>query len=333
MSGFLHGLLYGLIIVNGLLIVTALNIWFERKLSARMQSRLGPTRVGPVGLFQPLADVLKLMSKEDLIPKDADRALFTLAPLLAVVCALAAAAVVPFSPDVVAADLDVGVIWVLAVGSITTIAVFMAGWASNNKFALLGGMRAIAQAVSYEVPLVLSAMVPVVLTGTMSVSGIVLWQSEHTWLAAWPLVPGLPAFVIFFLALVAESNRIPFDIPEAESELVAGITTEYTGMKFALFYLGEYVHTLVGSAVASALFLGGWSGPFVAELPWLGLLWMVLKTLSLFFVITWARWSLVRFRSDQLLAICWKWLVPISVALVLLAAMWVELAPAAWGGR
>ncbi|MEZ4336067.1 MAG: complex I subunit 1 family protein [Sandaracinaceae bacterium] len=286
MSGLLHGLLYGLVIVNALLLVSAANIWFERKLSARMQSRLGPTRVGPAGTLQPFADVVKLLVKEDVIPRDGDRVLFTVAPLLASLCALSAAAVVPFSEDVVAADLDVGVVWVLAVGSVTTIAVFMAGWASNNKFALLGGMRAIAQAVSYEVPLVLVAMVPVILTGTMSLSGIVEHQSEHTWLAFWPVLPGLPAFVIFFLALVAEANRIPFDIPEAESELVAGVTTEYTGMKFALFYLGEYVHTLVGSAVAATLFLGGWSGPFVSGLPWLGLVYMVVKTLLLFVLIT-----------------------------------------------
>jgi NADH-quinone oxidoreductase subunit H len=334
MTSLLHGLFYGLLIVNAILVTSALNIWFERKFSARMQSRLGPTRVGPAGLLQPIADVLKLMSKEDTIPANADRVLFTAAPLLAALCALAAAAVVPFTREVVAADLDVGVLWVLAVGSITTIAIFMAGWSSNNKYALLGGMRSIAQAVSYEVPLVLAAMVPVILTGTMSLSGIVTWQSEHLWLAAWPVIPGLPAFGIFFLAMVAEANRIPFDIPEAESELVAGITTEYSGMKFALFYLGEYVHTLVGSAVAAALFLGGWSGPLAAELPWLGLLYMAIKTLTLFFVITWVRWTLVRFRSDQLLAICWKWLVPISVALVLLAAAWVGLAPEAWvGGR
>ncbi|MBX7190944.1 MAG: NADH-quinone oxidoreductase subunit NuoH [Sandaracinaceae bacterium] len=327
MSALLRGFVYGLLVVNAVLLTSAVNIWFERKFSARMQSRVGPTRVGPLGLLQPFADVAKLMSKEDTVPASGNRVLFTAAPLLATVCALAAAAVVPFTPDVVAADLDVGVLWVLAVGSITTIAIFMAGWASNNKFALLGGMRSIAQAVSYEVPLVLSAMVPVVLSGTMSLSGIVTWQSEHLWIAAWPLIPGLPAFVIFFLAMTAEANRIPFDIPEAESELVAGVTTEYSGMKFALFYVGEYAHTLVGSAIASALFLGGWSGPMAATMPWLGLVYMVVKTLFLFFMITWVRWSLVRFRSDQLLAICWKWLVPISVGLVLVAALWVELVP------
>ena len=230
----------------------------------------------------------------------------------------------PFSPDVIAADLDVGVIWVLAIGGVTTIATFMAGWASNNKFALLGGMRAIAQAVSYEVPLVLVAMVPVILSGSLSLSGIVAWQREHHMIALWPIIPGLPAFIIFFLSMLAEANRIPFDIPEAESELVAGVTTEYSGMKFALFYLGEYVHTMVGSATAAALFLGGWDGPF---LPGLG--WMVAKTLLLFTAVVWIRWTLLRFRSDQLLAICWRWLVPAATALVFLAALWVQLMPGA----
>jgi NADH-quinone oxidoreductase subunit H len=183
-------------------------------------------------------------------------------------------------------------------------------------------MRAIAQSVSYGVPLVLAVLVPVILSGSLSVSGVVLWQSQHHWVAAWPIVPGLPAFVLFFTAMLAESNRIPFDIPEAESELVAGVTTEYTGMKFTLFYLAEYVHTLVGSAVAAALFLGGWDGPFHP-----GLAWMVLKTLALFVLVYWVRWSLLRLRSDQLLALCWKWLTPIGVGLVILAAAWVEVFP------
>ena len=322
MTGLLHGAVYGAVIVTVLLTVTALGLWFERKFAGRMQSRLGPTMVGPIGLLQPVADVVKLLQKEDIVPRDADRPLFDLAPLLSAMLALAVAAVVPFSPKAIASDLDVGVLWVLAIGGLTVIPTFMAGWASNNKFALLGGMRAIAQSVSYGVPLVLAVLVPVILTGTLSVSGIVLWQTQHHWLAVWPVIPGLPAFVLFFLAMLAESNRIPFDIPEAESELVAGVTTEYTGMKFTLFYMAEYVHTLVGSAVAAALFLGGWDGPFAP-----GLVWMVLKTLALFVSVYWVRWSLLRLRSDQLLALCWKYLTPIGVALVIGAAAWVLYAP------
>jgi len=317
---WVHGALYALVGGSVILGTVAVGIWFERKLAGRMQSRLGPTRVGPIGLLQPVADLVKLLQKEEITPDNADGPLFNLAPLLACLCALGVAAVVPFAPDLIASDLDVGVPFVLALGGMTSIAIFMAGWASNNKLALLGGMRSVAQAISYEVPLVLAALVPCILAGSMGIGDIVRWQAAHHMIALWPIVPGLPAFVLFFTSMLAESNRIPFDIPEAESELVAGVTTEYTGMKFALFYLGEYLHTLVGSAVAAALFLGGWDGPFFP-----GLHWMVLKTLLLFTAVYWVRWTLLRFRSDQLLDLCWRWAVPAAVGLVLLAAAWVVL--------
>jgi NADH-quinone oxidoreductase subunit H len=318
MTPWLHGALYAAVAGSLILATVALGIWFERKLAARLQTRLGPTMVGPIGLLQPIADLVKLVQKEAIVPADADGPLFDLAPILAALCALGVAAVVPFAPDLVAADLDVGVLWVLALGGVTSIAIFMAGWASNNKLALLGGMRSMAQAVSYEVPLVLSALVPCILAGSMSVGDIVRWQAAHHAIAL--TLPGLGALAIFFASMLAESNRIPFDIPEAESELVAGVTTEYTGMRFALFYLGEYVHTLVGSAVAAALFLGGWDGPFAP-----GLHWMVAKTLLLFAAVYWVRWTFLRYRSDQLLELCWRRVVPAAVALVLLAAVWVEL--------
>lgn len=311
-------LLYAVLLVSVMLTVTVFALWFERKFAARMQSRLGPTMVGPAGLLQPVADAVKLMQKEDIRPKRADRGLFDLAPPLAALCAIGAAAVVPFSPDMVLADLDLGVLFVLAIGAVTVLPVFLAGWASNNKFALLGGMRAIAQSISYEIPLLLGAMVPVILSGSMKLSDIVRFQAEHQWLAVWPFFLGIPAFVLFMLAMLAESNRIPFDIPEAESELVAGVTTEYTGMKFALFYLAEYVHTLVASAMASVLFLGGWDGPFAP-----GLHWMLLKTFGLFALVYWVRWSFLRYRSDQLMRICWYFLVPVGVALVAVAGIWV----------
>ena len=322
MTPLARGAAYGAVIVTVLLSIVALAIWFERKFAGRMQSRLGPTLVGPVGLLQPIADVLKLLQKEDIVPADADHALFNAAPVLAVLFSLGAAAVVPFSPATIAADLDVGVLYVLAIGGLMVIPTFAAGWASNNKFALLGGMRAVAQSVSYGVPLVLATLVPILLAGTLSLSGIVQWQSHHHWFAFWPIIPGLPAFFVFFLAMLAESNRIPFDIPEAESELVAGVTTEYTGAKFTLFYMGEYLHTLVGSAVAAALFFGGWDGPFAPGLPW-----MVGKTLALFVMVYWVRWSLLRFRADQLMELCWKRLTPLAVGLVLLAAAWTQFVP------
>ncbi len=318
MNELVHGALYGTLIATAILSTIAMGIWFERKFAGRMQQRLGPTIVGPAGLLQPFADIIKLLQKEDIVPRDADRGLFDLAPILAVVCSLGVAAVIPFSPSIIASDLDVGVLWVLGIGGLMVIPTFAAGWGSNNKFALLGAMRAIAQSVSYGVPLVLAVLVPVVLSGSLSISGIVAWQAQHHWFAVWPIVPGLPAFVIFFLAMLAESNRIPFDIPEAESELVAGITTEYTGAKFTLFYMAEYVHTLVGSALGAALFFGGWDGPFAP-----GLHWMVLKTLTLFVLIYWVRWSLLRFRADQLMRLCWTWLTPIGVALLLVSAAWV----------
>lgn len=317
MNGLVHGLLWGVVIITVLMTVTAFGLWFERKFAARMQSRLGPTMVGRAGLLQPVADLLKLLQKEDVRVERSDRLLFDLAPLFAAVCAIGAAAFVPFSPDVVGAELDLGVLFLLAIGALTVLPIFAAGWSSNNKFALLGGMRAVAQSISYEVPLLLAALVPVVLTGSMDLGAIVRFQAEHHWLAVWPFFLGIPAFALFLLSMLAESNRIPFDIPEAESELVAGVTTEYTGMKFALFYMGEYVHTLVASAVAAALFLGGWDGPFAP-----GLHWMVAKTLLLFVAVYWLRWSLLRFRSDQLLRISWHYLVPAGVALVGGAGAW-----------
>ena len=318
---YVHGAAYGVVIVTVLMTITAWSIWFERKFAGRMQSRVGPTLVGPFGLLQPMADALKLLQKEDIVPAKADRPLFNLAPPLTVLFALATAAVVPFGPEVIAADLDIGVLWVLAMGGLTVFPVWIAGWASNNKYALLGGMRAVAQGVSYEIPLVLAALVPVTLAGSMSISDIVRYQEKHGWIVGFPPGPGLLAFLIFFLASLAEANRIPFDIPEAESELIAGVTTEYTGMKFGLFYLAEYLHTLIVSAVAAALFFGGWAGPFgVAP----GLHWMVVKTLLLFFGVFWVRWTFLRFRADQLMALCWKYLVPAGLVLVMLAAGWVH---------
>lgn len=313
--------LYAALVVAVLLTVTVFALWFERKFAARMQSRMGPTMVGPAGLLQPVADAVKLMQKEDIRPAGADWPLFNLAPPLAALCAIGAAAVIPFSPDMVLSNLDLGVLYVLAIGAVTVLPVFTAGWASNNKFALLGGMRAVAQSISYEVPLLLAALVPVVLAGSMNLTAIVRFQAEHHWLAVWPFFLGLPAFALFMLAMLAESNRIPFDIPEAESELVAGVTTEYTGMKFALFYLAEYVHTLVASAMAAVLFLGGWDGPFAP-----GLHWMLVKTFVLFALVYWVRWSFLRFRSDQLMRICWYWLVPAGVVLVAAAGVWVVYA-------
>jgi NADH-quinone oxidoreductase subunit H len=247
--------------------------------------------------------------------------LFNLAPPLTVLLAVGTLAVVPFAPGLIVADLHIGILFALSLGSLMVFPVWMAGWASNNKYALLGGMRTVAQSISYEIPLLLSAVVPIILADSFRVGDIVNAQLGGQWFALWPVGPGALAFVLFFLSSLAESNRIPFDIPEAESELVAGVTTEYTGMKFGLFYLAEYLHTLVISAVAAALFLGGWDGPGSDD----GLHWMMLKTLLIFGSIFWIRWSYMRYRSDQLMAICWKFFLPSGLVLVMASAVWVHL--------
>ena len=318
---WVHGLVMGLILGNVALGITGYSIWFERKFAGRMQNRPGPSVVGPWGLLQPLADVLKLMQKEDIVPRDADKTLYNIAPPLTVFCALSTLAVVPVAPGVIIADLHIGILFALSIGSLAVFPVWMAGWASNNKYALLGGMRSAAQSISYEIPLLLSATVPIILADSFRVTDIVTAQLGGNWFAFWPPGPGLAAFALFFLCSLAEANRIPFDIPVAESELVSGVSTEYTGMKFGLFQLAEYLHTFIISLVASALFLGGWDGPGDND----GLIWMAIKTLTLFAGIFWIRWSYMRYRSDQLMAICWKFFLPLGLALVMLSALWVHL--------
>ena len=318
-NAWLHGLVLGAVVAGLAMGVAAYSIWYERKFAAKLQNRPGPTEVGPAGLLQLVADSLKMLQKEQIIPAAADRPLFLLAPVLVLVGALGALAVIPWSRTLIVADLHIGVLFALAAASLMLIPVWMAGWGSNNKYALLGGMRTVAQGISYEVPLLLAATVPVVLTQSFRLGDIVTAQEGLRWFALWPPGPGAIAFVLFMTTALAEANRIPFDIPEAESELVAGVTVEYTGITFGLFYIAEYLHTLVASAIASALFLGGWDmGPLGS-----GLHWMLLKTLVLFGSIFWVRWTLLRLRSDQLMELCWKWLVPLGLGLVVTSALWV----------
>ncbi len=314
---WLLGAVAGFVVVNGMMVTAAWSIWFERKFAGAMQNRPGPTQVGWAGLLQPVADLLKLVQKEDIVPTNADRALFNLAPPLGMICVLAGLAVFPWAPGWVPADLDIGLLFILSISSLITIPVWMAGWSSNNKYALLGGMRAAAQAVSFEVPLLLSALVPIILGGSLRLGDIVEAQADGRWFAFWPPGPGSVAFVLFMLASLAEANRIPFDIPEAESELVAGITTEYVGMKFGLIYLAEYLHTAVSSLLGATLFLGGWDGPGPD-----GVHWLLLKSFALFAGIFWVRWTLLRYRADQFMALCWRVFVPVSLACVALAAVW-----------
>jgi NADH-quinone oxidoreductase subunit H len=317
------GLLAG--IVSGAVILL---VWLERKIIARMQDRYGPNRVGPFGLLQTVADAIKLLSKEDIVPARVDKIIWALSPIVVLAAALMAWAVIPWSPSVVPSDLNVGVLFLLSMGSLPVIGVVMAGWGSNNKYALLGGMRSAAQLVSYEIPGVLAALVPVMLAGTMSLTGIVQAQESTTLLPNWWFVftPwGFIAFVIFLISGIAETNRTPFDLIEAESELAAGFHTEYSGMRFALFFLAEYANVFAVSAIGATLFLGGWAGP----LPFLpsfgpGIVFFLGKTFVMVFVFMWIRSTLPRLRYDQLMNFAWKRLLPAGLVNVGITAVWIS---------
>jgi NADH-quinone oxidoreductase subunit H len=297
-------------------------VYVETKIAGFMQDRIGPKRVGPHGLLQTIADAVKLMFKEAIYPAGADKMLFILAPCLVVVGAFLSFVVLPFSSRLQAVDLNVGLFYVVAVSSISTVGLIMAGWASNNKYALFGAMRSAAQIVSYEIPAVMVLLTVVMMAGSLSLQDIVRAQGgglSHWFLFRYfPLMP--VAFLIFFTAGLAECNRAPFDIPEAESELVAGFHTEYSGFFFAMFFLAEYTEMFVVSVVASVLFLGGWWAPLPAlqQLGPVGLgpIWLVAKAWSLVFVMMWLRWTLPRLRVDQLMHVAWKVLLPISMVLV-----------------
>ncbi|HKC97837.1 MAG TPA: NADH-quinone oxidoreductase subunit NuoH [Methylomirabilota bacterium] len=315
------------IVLNVLLGLVAYVTLLERKFAARMQSRIGPYYVGrPHGWLQPIADALKLMMKEDIVPTTSDRSVYNLAPLVFLVPCLLIFATIPFAPALGVADLNIGVLFFLAVSSLEIVGLFMGGWGSNNKYALLSAMRAVNQIISYDLPFIFAALVPVVLAGSMQMSAIVAAQ-RGLWYIAYPVV-GQLAFVAFVVATLAAENRVPFDILEAESELVAGFRVEYSGMKFALIQLGEYAHMLGTSFLGALLFLGGWLGPGPAAL---GPLWLLLKALVIFLLVTWVRWSFVRIRVDQILAISWKLLMPATLVL-LLAAGFVVATRGAGGG-
>jgi NADH-quinone oxidoreductase subunit H len=287
----------------------------ERKFAARMQSRIGPYRVGPHGLLQPIADAVKLMMKEDLVPDAADRPVFNLAPIVFLVPCMLIFATIPFAPGLGVADLNIGILFFLAVSSMEIVGLFMAGWGSNNKYAMLSAMRAVNQIISYDLPFVFSALVPVVLAGSLRLSDVAAAQ-EGLWFVFYPVI-GQIGFVFFLISTLAAENRVPFDILEAESELVAGFRVEYSGMKFALIQLGEYAHVIGSSFLGALLFLGAWAGPGP---EWLGPLWFLLKALFVFLLVTWVRWSFVRIRVDQILALSWKLLLPSTLALLFATA-------------
>ena len=297
----------------------------ERKIAAFVQVRKGPNRVGPWGLMQPAADGIKLLFKEEMVPAGADKVLFFLAPILTMIPAMVIMAVVPIGPDVEffgrsirlgISDLNVGMLYILSVASVAVYGIVLAGWSSANKYSLLGGLRASAQMISYEIALGLSIIGPIILAGTMSLQGIITAQQQSTWYVLWQPVGAL----VFFLAGLAEVNRAPFDMPEAEQELTAGYFTEYSGMKFSLFFMGEYIKMVAVCAIATTLFLGGYLGPYVEQLPWLGILYFTIKTTALLFLMIWIRLTLPRLRYDQLMAFGWKVLLPLSLANVVVTA-------------
>jgi NADH-quinone oxidoreductase subunit H len=303
----------------------ALTTVLERKGLGRIQNRYGPNRVGPYGFLQPVADGLKALTKEDLVPRTADRVVHFIAPLVLVTPVFLALAVVPVGRNMTAVDLDAGVLFFFAIGAATELSVFMAGWSSRNKYSLLGAMRAVAQMISYEVPLILSAVTVIMIAGSLSTSAIVEAQAGYTgWLPHWfVLTPwGFAGFLLFLIAATAESNRSPFDLPEGESEIIAGYYIEYSGFKFALFFLGEYIGMFAVSGMAITLFLGGWHAPFPL-LEWVpSYVWFFGKLLGLIGLFIWVRGTLPRLRMDQLMNFAWKFMLPMALINLLGAGLW-----------
>jgi NADH-quinone oxidoreductase subunit H len=316
--------------LGGIMAFVGLNaaylVWVERKAAARFQRRPGPTEVGPAGLLQPLADALKLLSKQVLVPPEADRLLFRLAPAVVMAPALMCLAVLPFSERLGARDVPLGLVLVFAFGSIHVLALMVAGWASRNKYSIISAARVVSQNVAYEIPLLLVVITVLMMTGTTSLREIVDGQAGAFWhwnlfnLKVNPLMP--VTFVIFFICLLAEMNRAPFDMAEAESELVAGAFTEYAGMSFGVFFMAEYANIVVGCALATILFLGGWHSP-VGLLPGLG--WFLLKLYALIFVVVWVRWTFPRTQFYRLLNLSWKILIPISMFTLVLTSVMMKL--------
>jgi NADH-quinone oxidoreductase subunit H len=303
----------------------ALTTVFERKGLARIQNRLGPNRVGPFGLLQPIADGIKSLTKEDIVPLSADAAVHFLAPVLLVVAVFMGFAVLPMGRNMVLVDMDAGLLFYFAMSASTELSVFMAGWSSRNKYSLLGAMRAVAQMISYEVPLLLSSVVVVMMAGSLSLTKIVAAQSGFTWgLPHWFIFTpwGFAGFVMYAIATTAETNRSPFDLPEGESELVAGYHTEYSGFKFALFFLGEYLAMFSISGLGTTLFLGGWAAPLYA-LNWIpSWLWFFSKLMMSIFVFIWLRGTLPRLRQDQLMNFAWKFVLPLCLLNLFVAGLW-----------
>jgi NADH-quinone oxidoreductase subunit H len=311
------------IILNGVLGVVSYTIYAERKICGRMQGRFGPNRVGPFGLLQPIADVIKLFFKEEFVPAEANKVIFHIAPVLAVIPALITFAVIPIGPNFIVTDINVGLLLFLAMSSIGVYSVTLAGWSSNNKYALIGGLRSSAQMISYELAMGLSTIGVLLLAGSLSMVDIVaaqagVWHLGPVPIPHWYVFAQPVAFATFLITAFAETNRAPFDLPEAEAELVAGFHTEYSSMKFGLFFLGEFANVITICSIAVTLFLGGWNGPWLPDA--LKFLWFFAKLGVLLFFFIWVRWTYPRLRYDQLMHFGWKVLLPIALANIVVTA-------------
>ena len=326
LQDILMGAVRAAAIFGGIMTLAPMLVMAERRICAAIQNRVGPNRVGPMGLLQPLADVIKLLFKEEIIPDRADRTLFSLAPLLAFAPAAISFVAIPVGRDLQVADLNVGVLYVLAITSLGVYGISFGGWASNSKYSLLGGIRSSAQIISYEIAMGLAIVSVLMISGNVHLGSIVEWQAENGWIIFYqPL-----AFIIFLVAAFAENNRLPFDMAECESELVGGFHTEYTGMKFGMFFLGEYIAMIVMSALLVTLFLGGWD-PVFFELPEetagtaISVLCFTVKLFAVLFLYIWVRWTLPRFRYDQLMKLGWKTFVPLALLNIVLTGIVVSL--------
>jgi len=306
-------LIHMVVLVTVVLLHVAYATYFERKVIGHMQVRMGPTRVGPYGLLQPIADGIKLFFKEDIIPASADKPLFYGAPLISLVAAMSCLSVLPFSPELVLADINIGLLFIFAMSSLASYGVILAGWASNSKYSFLGGLRSMSQVISYEIAMGMSLVGVMMMAGTLNLGEIVRAQAQSPF--GIYAIPQAVGFFVFMVAMLAETNRAPFDLPEAETELVAGYCTEYSGIRFSLFFMSEYIGMIVMATVGSICFLGGWRGPFAV--PYVPFFWLLVKVYAIIFLFFWLRATLPRYRYDQLMDLGWKFLIPLALANIL----------------
>ena len=306
-----------ILIISGAMVLDIMLVWVERKVVARFQGRLGPNRVGPFGLFQPFPDIIKLIIKEDTTPKGADKFVFNLAPILSLASVIFLWAIIALAHNIFGVDLYVALLYLVAAGALGTLSVIMAGWSSNNKYALLGAFRQVAAMISFEVPMIVALLIPVIFTGSLSMNTISSFQADNYWFV---LVSPLGA-ILFLIAAIAELGRSPFDLNEGESEIVSGYHIEYSGMKFGLFYAGELLHAFTFGGFVSILFFGGWDGPFAEQFPILGVFYFLIKAMIGYWVIMWIKYTVPRIRIDHMLMFNWKFLTPVAFALLIVTAV------------